>query len=92
MKKIKTHTFNKTNYTIQHQARIKGDDLGECDFNTHTIRIPFDGDTLDELDTVIHECLHACLPYLVEDQINATATDVARMLWRLKWRKDPDLT
>ena len=38
---------------------------------------------LDKLDTVIHECLHACVPDLDEDAVTETATDIAKVLHRM---------
>jgi hypothetical protein len=35
---------------------------------------------LDELDTTIHEALHASYPDLCEEAIDETATDLARLL------------
>jgi hypothetical protein len=35
---------------------------------------------LDELDTTIHEALHAAYPDLSEDAIDEAATDLARLL------------
>jgi len=90
-KTLKTHTFNKHVYHIEHQNTIDDDSLGECDFNTKTIKIPYDGDTLHELDCIIHEALHACFPFLVDDEVERSATDVARLLWRLDWRKKTEL-
>ena len=40
----------------------------------------------DLLDTVIHECLHACLPDLCEETITECATDVALVLHRMGCR------
>jgi len=40
-----------------------------------------------ELDTYIHEMLHACLWDLDEEAITDSATDIARALWRLGYRK-----
>jgi len=38
------------------------------------------------MDTVIHECLHACLPDLSEEATLETATDICCVLRRLKAR------
>jgi hypothetical protein len=62
--------------------------LGECDHAARTIRIPIDGDTESELDVCIHEAIHACLPDLDETAVDETATSIARLLWRLQWRKN----
>ena len=37
---------------------------------------------LDQLDTVLHECLHAALPDLDEDAITESSTDIAKILYR----------
>jgi len=43
---------------------------------------------LKELDTIIHECLHAGFNDLKEDSVDEFASDLARILWRLGYRKD----
>ena len=40
----------------------------------------------DLLDTVIHECMHACLPDLCEEAITESATDIAKVLHRMGCR------
>jgi len=50
------------------------------------INLKLDGELL--LDTVVHELLHAASPELAsEDWVNGTASDIARVLWRLGYRK-----
>lgn len=61
--------------------------LGLCDYEDKTIIAPFEGDELHELDTIIHECLHAGYPDLNEEAIDEFATDLANILWKLNWRK-----
>jgi hypothetical protein len=43
----------------------------------------------DTLDTIIHEALHASLPLLDEAAVHATANDLSRLLWRLRYRRNP---
>ncbi len=43
----------------------------------------------DTLDTIIHEALHAALPLLDEAAVHATANDLSRLLWRLRYRRTP---
>ena len=43
----------------------------------------------DQLDTIIHEALHASLPLLDESAVHATANDLSRLLWRLRYRRNP---
>lgn len=52
------------------------------------IRIARNQKPLDALDTVIHECLHAALPDLCEEAVTESATDIARVLFRLGCRVD----
>lgn len=85
---IKNHIFRKKHWKIRNQDVLKPGYLGLCVYHKDTIHIPIEGDTRDELDVIIHESLHAACPYLNEDEVNETATDIAKLLWRLKWRKE----
>ena len=49
--------------------------------------IPLHGGTIKDLDTILHESLHAALWDLDEEAVYDTAKDMARILWRLGWRK-----
>lgn len=40
-----------------------------------------------EMDTLIHEALHHCFPYLDEETITKGATDVAKIVWEYGYRK-----
>lgn len=86
--KIKSHTFGGKRYRVRAQSAIRTPDLGECDFDRKHIAIPHDGDTVEELDTIIHEAIHASLPCIAEHEVTVTANDIARLLWRLGWRRD----
>ena len=63
-------------------------DLGECAYAERIIRAPIDGDQPDELDTIIHELLHACYPDLSEDAVIEGANTIAAALLKLNWRKN----
>ena len=41
---------------------------------------------IDILDTVLHECLHACLPDLCEEAVTETSTDITKVLHRMGCR------
>lgn len=60
---------------------------GLCDASTRriTIRQSLTGER--ELDVLIHEMLHACHWDLDEQAITETASDIARVLTRLGYRK-----
>lgn len=42
----------------------------------------------EELEVVLHELLHACDWRADEEHIEQQASDMARVLWRLGWRKN----
>lgn len=39
------------------------------------------------METIIHECLHACYPTVSEEHITDSARDIARVLWTLGYRE-----
>lgn len=39
------------------------------------------------IDTVIHELIHDCLPFLDEKTVEETATKMASAMWRLNYRR-----
>jgi hypothetical protein len=68
-------------------AKLERPLLGLCDWDKRTITICDQLDGELELDTIVHELLHACQPDLAEDTVEQTATDVARVLFRLGYRR-----
>ena len=62
--------------------------LGLCDWDKRTITICNQLDGELELDVIIHELLHACQPDIEEHAIDQTATDIARVLTRIGYRRD----
>ena len=81
---IRSHTFNGKRFKVYNLAGLPAGDLGAC--GDRYIKVPIDGDTLEELDAIIHEGLHAATP-LNEESVCIAAMDVAKLLWRLGWRK-----
>ena len=85
---IKSHTFRNKRWKILDAPPDTG---GECQapwMSRRMMNIPAHGEALKDLDTIIHESLHACLWDLDEEAISESAADVARLLWRLGWRKE----
>ena len=82
------HVFNGQRYKVNDISHLPNGEFGDCDNDNHIIRIPRDGDTLDELDTITHEALHAGMPFLAEECVTANAKSVSTLLWRLGWRKE----
>ena len=56
-----------------------------------TIRLAPTRGTLDDLDTAIHEALHAEFPDLREGRVEVAAEHIAAFLWRLgyRWKDKP---
>ena len=66
--------------------------LGLCDYAKRTITISTARKVRGELelDTTIHELIHACQPDLAEETVEEVASDIARVLWRLGYRRNGD--
>ena len=64
--------------------------LGDCDTppGPHpTIRVRRSQSQRMLTDTLVHEVLHASLPQLSEEAVTQAATDIARALISLGWRR-----
>ena len=66
-------------------SQVQDGESGFCDHEGErgqpmTIGIKDGLGELEELDTTIHEALHAAYPDLCEEAIDETATDLARLL------------
>jgi hypothetical protein len=88
--KIKNVKIRNEKWEIHDQEELKVPLLGLCDYEHKRISAPFDGDERHELDTIIHEVMHASLPDLNEDAIAESAETLANILWELNWRKNFD--
>ena len=63
--------------------------LGLCEWSSRKITISIARKVRGELelDTTIHELIHACQPDLAEDTVEEVASDIARVLWRMGYRR-----
>jgi hypothetical protein len=86
-----THRIGGKTWKIRHSVKAPAGYLGCCTYKSRTLHIPYDGESLADLDTIIHEALHAAMPYLDEPTINASATEVAKLLWKLGWRQSAEV-
>ena len=68
-------------------SRLRGSVHGWCCWANRVITLDERETERERLDTAIHEVLHACLPDVSEDAIDATATGLANVLWKLNWRQ-----
>lgn len=77
-------------WELVYRSRLPDNHCGECDSpDTQGKRIRIRRGMREELelDTVIHECLHAAGWHIDEPFVEQFSTDVARILTRLGWRK-----
>jgi hypothetical protein len=75
-------------WTLRHARLTKL--CGDCNADKKTIRVAKGMSSELELDTVIHECLHAAGWHIDEEFVGRFATDVARILADLGYvRTDP---
>ena len=70
---------------VREKLPRKLDGLCDADHRTITVQPHLSGER--ELDVLIHEMLHACHWDLDETAIEETASDLARVLFRLGYRK-----
>ena len=90
MRPVRRHDFAGQRYRIRNHGPLPPGDLGQTDYDRRIVTIPADGDTLHELDTISHEAVHAACPWLAEWIVAAAAESIARLLWRLGWRRVHD--
>lgn len=60
--------------------------------NCRTIRVRHGLSEQDELDTIIHECIHGCGWHIDEEFVCRAATDIAKLLIQAGWKKCPTKT
>lgn len=65
-----------------------GENIGDVLHDKRWIRVRRGLEPQEELDVTIHELLHAAYEDLGEDAIDQAATDIARLLWKLGYRKE----
>lgn len=86
MKKVKTATFNGRKYLINFTGELDG----LCDQYSGVskeITVMVEQFTRVELETLIHEGLHAGNWVASEGSVTQAAKDIARLLWRLGYRR-----
>ena len=74
MKKSKI-TIRGKEWTIETGRMTKGN-LGICDYEKRRIKVKH----VNDLDTIIHELLHACFYDLDEGVVDESASDIAKAL------------
>jgi len=82
--------FGQYRFRVKSNAGLPRDTLAKCHYKRRTIYIPIDGDTLAELDWILHEAVHAACPWMDEWAVDKLARHLARFLWRLGWRRHDD--
>lgn len=64
---------------------------GSCSRSKATIRVRKKLNGRRELETYLHEALHACFWDLDEEGISEAAQDISKMLRKLGYRRKPDI-
>jgi ABC-type phosphate transport system ATPase subunit len=64
-----------------------GENRGICDNTDRIIRIVSNQEQEVEMDTIIHEILHAALWDLDEEAVHDTANAISAALWRVGYRR-----
>lgn len=80
MKRIRSCTIRGKRWHVKWES--PDGDLGECDWDSHTLTINPDMDAPATADVMIHEYLHARWPDLGEDGVREAATEISAMLER----------
>lgn len=75
-------------WKVSDQSSLPIGDLGQCDYEHRVLYGPFEGDSREDLDVILHEILHGCVPDLDEQAVDETATSMANALYRLGWRNE----
>jgi hypothetical protein len=71
--------------------KLPGGDLGKCDSPetpNKTIVVNPNQKGVDVLGTILHEAMHAAHWDLDEEAIDSASDDIAKILWRLGYRRD----
>ena len=87
---IKQATIRGRRWRVVDSAPMKIPELGYCtnpDLDRE-LAIPVHGDTMEELDVIIHEIIHACFFDMSEEAVDESASSIATVLWKLGWRNE----
>lgn len=84
---MKTHIFRGFRFKIFFRSPKNRNHLGTCDIGKKEIEIKPTLEGEEELDCLIHEALHACLPDIDDDAVDDTATSIAKFLVRLGYER-----
>lgn len=74
-------------YEVRFCLSKKSDHYGFCEKHKRLIQIQKGLSDKLEMDTLIHEALHACDWSKSEQNVNQTATDIANMLYQRSYRR-----
>lgn len=79
MRRRKTVYIGDHRWKITSDRKLRGS-MGECDYESRTIRICTSLSGVDLLDTLIHEVIHARWPDLSEEAVEEVATTLAQII------------
>jgi len=85
-----THILRGKKFKVVFKAPTSKNNMATCDYANGELRVSPSVKGVDKLDCLIHESMHGCLPDLVDDAVNESATSIAKMLWKLGYRRIED--
>ena len=88
--KTHNHIFRGKRFKVIFRAPKNRNHIGLCNYETKEIELHPKIDGIDKLDCIIHEALHVCMPDILDDVIDESATDIAKLLWKLNYRDQGD--
>jgi hypothetical protein len=87
--------LGKQRFTLRESGNLA--DCGQCEITrrrsgkvTRVIRVATWQHEEDALDTWVHEAMHAIWPSKPEAEVASASAELARMLWRLGYRRAYD--
>ena len=86
---LRTATFLGKRWSLRWIKPYRAEGICEApDVRGKQLYVPQEGGTQADLETILHEGLHACgWDILSEEWVTCAARDIARLAWRLGWRK-----
>jgi hypothetical protein len=77
----------KWSWAYRSLLRTKPRVLGFCDWENTKVVICTSCEAIERLDTELHEALHAMQGFASEEHTEHVATTLAKILWRLGYRR-----
>lgn len=84
---VRTHTFRGVRYDMDFDPQAASCDHPEGRDRPRIVLVDGLRNNRQTLELLVHESLHACCWPASEREVEETARDIARLLWRLGYRR-----